>query len=135
MHKDRGEKLKMGPIWDLNIGYDSGDRVPFDDWVINYNNFVQQDAWMVPFWWPRLMEDPIFKTALKTRWFELRAGELQTAELLKTVDDIATNLQENGATDRNFNKWGDVNYPQSVNSLKTYLENRTVWMDNQIANF
>ena len=22
MYKDRGEKLKMGPIWDLNIGYD-----------------------------------------------------------------------------------------------------------------
>jgi len=21
LHKDRNEKLKMGPIWDLNIGY------------------------------------------------------------------------------------------------------------------
>ena len=135
LHKDRGEKLKMGPIWDLNIGYDSGDRVPFNDWVIHYNNFVQQDSWMVPFWWPRLLEDPIFKTALKTRWTELRAGELQTAELLRTVDEIAANLQDNGATDRNFNKWGAVNYPQSVNALKNYLENRTAWMDGKIAGF
>jgi len=135
MYKDRGEKLKMGPIWDLNIGYDSGDRVPFDDWVINYNNFVQQDAWLVPFWWPRFLEDPIFKAALKTRWTALRSGELQTAELLRTVDEIAANLQDNGATDRNFNKWGDVNYPESVNALKAYLENRTAWMDGEIAGF
>ena len=81
------------------------------------------------------MEDPIFKTALKTRWMELRSGELQTAELLRTVDDIANNLQENGATDRNFNKWGAVNYTESINALKAYLENRTAWMDNEIARF
>lgn len=135
MYKDRGEKLKMGPIWDLNIGYDSGDRVPPSAWVINYNQFVQRDPWMVPFWWPRLMEDLQFKAAVKTRWTELRAGELQTAELLRTVDDIANNLQENGAIERNFNKWGNVDYPASITALKRYLEARTAWMDGQIANF
>ena len=135
MYKDRGEKLKMGPIWDLNIGYDSGDRVPFDDWVINYNTYVQQDAWMVPFWWPRLMEDSIFKAALKTRWEELRSGVLQTSELIKTVDEIASNLQENGAIDRNNTKWGLTNYTGNVNNLKNYLRNRTAWMDGKMANF
>ena len=135
MYKERGEKLKMGPIWDLNIGYDSGDRVPFDDWVINYNNFVQQDAWMIPFWWPRLMEDSMFKTAVKTRWQALRASELQTATLLKMVDDIAGDLQDNGAIQRNFNKWGSVDYTQSVNALKNYLESRTAWMDGEIGQF
>ncbi len=135
MHKDRGEKLKMGPIWDLNIGYDSGDRVPFDDWVINYNNYVQQDAWMVPFWWPRLIEDPVFRAALKTRWLELRMGELQTGELLKTVDEIATTLQENGAIVRNNTKWGIVDYVGSVSALKNYLRDRMVWMDSEINNF
>lgn len=133
MYKDRGEKLKMGPIWDLNIGYDSGDRVPFDDWVINYNNFVEQDAWMVPFWWSRLMEDPMFKTALKERWQALRSSELQTSSLLKMVDDIAGDLQDNGAIQRNFNKWGPVDYTQSVNALKNYLESRTTWMDGEIG--
>ena len=34
LHKDRDTKLKMGPIWDLNIGYNRQDRVPFtwDQW-------------------------------------------------------------------------------------------------------
>jgi len=135
MSKDRGEKLKMGPIWDLNIGYDSGDRVPQNDWVINYNKYVQRDFWMVPFWWPRLMEDPMFRAALKERWQVLRASELQTSALLQMVDDIAGDLQDNGAIQRNFNKWGPVDYTQSVNALKTYLEFRTDWMDGEINGF
>ncbi|MCK4747069.1 MAG: CotH kinase family protein, partial [Bacteroidales bacterium] len=72
--KERGGKLRMGPVWDLDIGYDNGDRVPIDDWVINYNGFVDRDPWMMPFWWPRLMEDPLFRTALKARWAGLRSG-------------------------------------------------------------
>ena len=138
MYKDRGGKLNMGPIWDLNIGYDSGDRVPFDDWVINYNQFVSRDAWMVPFWWPRLMEDPIFRSALKTRWTELRSGVLSTDELLDIVDQTAGYLQVNGAVNRNYSIWDaglGVNYDSSIESLKSYLEFRTQWMDGVISSY
>nr|HMP32425.1 CotH kinase family protein [Saprospiraceae bacterium] len=38
--KDRDEKLKMGPIWDLNIGFDEGGRIPMNDWIVNYNKHV-----------------------------------------------------------------------------------------------
>ncbi len=135
MYKDRGGKLTMGPIWDFNLGYATADRVPFDDWVINYNNFVDRDPWMMPFWWPRLMEDPMFKAALKTRWLELRAGELQTSSLLAMVDEVANNLQSNGAIARNEAVWGSLNYTQSVSNLKSYLESRTAWMDGEISGF
>ncbi len=138
MYKDRGGKLYMGPIWDLNIGYDTGDRVPFDDWVINYNNFVSQDAWMVPFWWPRLMEDPEFRTALKERWSELRTGVLSTGELLGMVDQTAQYLEDNNAIQRNYGIWDaglGVDYESSVENLKSYLEERTQWMDGEISSF
>ncbi len=138
LYKDRGGKLKMGPIWDLNIGYDTGDRVPFDDWVINYNQFVSRDAWMVPFWWPRIMEDPLFRRALKTRWAELRFDVLSTAELLNLVDQTAGYLQENGAVNRNYTLWDaglDVDYEAGIESLKSYLEERTQWMDGEISSF
>ena len=133
--KDRGEKLQMGPIWDLNIGYNNPDRLPFDDWVINYNNHVQQDPWMVHFWWPRLLDDPQFRAAIKTRWTVLRGNELQTNIVLSLVDNIANNLTSNGAIERNSNKWGAVDYARNVNDLKTYLENRLAWMDSQISGF
>ena len=138
LHKDRGGKLNMGPVWDLNIGYDNGGRVPIDGWVMNYNQYVGSDAWMVPFWWPRLMEDPTFRAAVKVRWHSLRGGIMSTASLKGMVDATAGYLIENGAISRNYDRWGKaigVDYDASILSLKAYLEERTRWMDGQIANF
>lgn len=137
LHKERGEKLKMGPIWDLNIGYNRQSRVPFTDWIANYNNHVSQDAWMVPFWWPRLLEDPVFQQRLKQRWQTFRSGELSTATVLGLVQSTADYLIENGAIERNYNRWNGipVDYPQVISDLKTYLENRLSWMDDQINAF
>lgn len=138
LYKDKGGKLKMGPVWDMNIGFDNGDRVPANDWVINYNEFVSGDAWMMPFWYPRLMEDPVFRDALKTRWTQLRSGVLSTGELLGLVDQNANYLKNNGAIDRNYDKWDTgigVDYDSSIESLKSFLENRTEWMDGEISSF
>ena len=136
MYKDRGEKLKMGPVWDLNIGFFSGDRVPMDDWVINYNNFVSQDPWMMPFWWPRLMEDPLFTEMLKDRWNNLRLNILSLAELNRMVDMAAGNLRNNGAADRNYSRWDrqiGIDWESSIEELKSYLEERFLWMDGEIS--
>lgn len=138
MYKDRGKKLKMGPIWDLNIGYDTGDRIPWDDWVINYNNYVNQDPWMMPFWWPRLIQDPQFRNALKKRWNELRANELSRDALLAIVDETAEYLKENGGIDRNYQRWDigtPVDYDAATESLKNFLKFRSQWMDQTISSF
>ena len=138
LYKDRGGRLNMGPVWDLNIGYDNGGRVPIDGWVMNYNQYVESDAWMVPFWWPRLMEDRKFRSAVKIRWNSLRGGIMSTASLKAMVDATASYLIENGAVDRNYDRWGKaigVDYDASIASLKTYLEERTQWMDGQISAF
>jgi len=138
LSKDKNGKLEMGPVWDLNIGYDTGDRIPWDDWVINYNNYVDRDPWMVPFWWPRLLEDPIFRQAVKERWNVLRSGTLATFELHRIVEETASYLQTNGAVQRNYNLWdpdGDLNYEDAIQSLKDFLEARTAWMDQEIGTF
>jgi len=135
LQKDRTGKLAMGPVWDLNIGFDSGDRIPWDDWVINYNNHVFQDGWMMLFWWPRLMEDPIFREALKTRWAALRSEVLSTGSILGLVDETVAYLQDNGAVDRNYDRWDGVfvDYDASIQSLKDFLEFRVEWMDGEIG--
>ncbi|MGO4817110.1 CotH kinase family protein [Flavobacterium sp. W22_SRS_FP1] len=139
MSKARGQKLKMGPIWDLNIGYNTnvGNSVPYDDWIMNYNNYHPGDAWMVPFWWKRLMEDPKFKAELKNRWIALRADVLSTPNVLSLTSNTASFLNANNAIGRNFTKWNgiDFDYNNGVNDMKTYLSNRLQWMDSQILAF
>jgi hypothetical protein len=136
--KDRGSKLAMGPIWDLNIGFDSGDRIPWDGWVYNYNSYVSQDAWMVHFWWTRLMSDPLFKLKVKSRWQELRAGPFATSVLHRSIDEAKDYLKENQATDRNYVRWEvapGVDYEASIQGLKDYIDFRTEWMDGAIGGF
>jgi hypothetical protein len=137
MYKERGGKLKMGPVWDLNIGYNLQDRVPFNDWIINYNTYVTSDAWMLPFWWKRLMEDPQFRSELKVRWMELRANVLSTGNVLALTNETADYLTTNNAITRNYSKWTGipVNYSASVNDMNTWLRNRLEWMDSKIVAF
>jgi hypothetical protein len=137
MYKNRGEKLKMGPVWDLNIGYNLQDRVPFDDWIMNYNTYVTSDAWMLPFWWKRLMEDPHFRGELKARWIELRANVLSTVNVLGLTNETSQYLTSNNAISRNYSKWSgnSVNYSASINDMNTWLRNRLDWMDSRIQAF
>jgi len=137
LNKERGSKLKMGPIWDLNIGYNRQNRVPFTDWIAHYNNYVDRDAWMVPFWWPRLLQDPVFQQRLKQRWQTLRSNQLSTTTVLGLVQSTADYLIENGAIERNYERWNglEVDYEQSIVALKSYLDDRLNWMDEQINAF
>ncbi|TDQ16565.1 CotH protein [Algoriphagus boseongensis] len=136
--KDRDGKLAMGPVWDFNIGFNEGWRIPATDWVINYNDYVSNDPWMVPFWWSKLIEDPAFKKKLKERWIFLRKGPLANSNIQGIVDDAVKYLQENGAVERNYQKWDQgigVNYDQAVLELKQFLTERVNWMDSQINSF
>lgn len=138
LQKDRDGKLAMGPVWDMDIGFDNGDRIPMDDWVINYNNHVSRDPWMMPFWWPKLLQYQQFRTAVKQRWSALRADQLGDGRLLQLVDETASLLKENGAVDRNYEKWDQwigVDYDASVSDLRNFLLQRAAWMDGVISSF
>lgn len=137
MHKDRGKKLKMGPIWDLNIAYGNSSRVPVDDWIANYNSYVPNDAWLVPFWWKKFLEDPFFKSALKARWQVLRSNVLSNSSIINLVDDTSKYLIDNGAIERNYNRWTGipVDYSGAVNDLKSYLNSRLLWIDSKTNEF
>ena len=126
MHKEKSEPLRMGPVWDLNIGYNRQDRGPTTDWIANYNQYVSRDAWMVPFWWPRLLEDLVFQSALQNRWNELRSNTLSNINVLGLVNTSSEFLISNGAIERNYIKWNciPVDYPSVVSDLKRYLEDR-----------
>jgi hypothetical protein len=138
LQKQKDGKLAMGPIWDMNIGFDEGDRIPINEWVINYNKVVQGDPWSMVFWWPRFLEDPIFKAEVKKRWLALRANEFSNTKLTELVDLNVKYLKENGAISRNYKKWDQnigVDYDLSIVRLNSFLKMRATWMDETIGSF
>ncbi|MEN0051354.1 MAG: CotH kinase family protein, partial [Bacteroidota bacterium] len=74
-YKDKNSidsKLKMGPIWDFNLGFGNADYCTSgnpEGWVYNqFNEICPQDGVPIPFWWSRLLEDPDFQVELVEDW-------------------------------------------------------------------
>lgn len=149
MYKDRGEKLNMGPVWDFNLslGNDGNEfrRSP-ETWIFEYNQNLPNDLWLVPFWWTELAENPKFRRLVKQRWNELRAGDWSNDSLLGLVDELTAVLNEDGAVDRNFQKWQGLldqivfgnafvfgSYEGEVDYMRDWLTDRLNWMDQQIG--
>ncbi|WP_340679008.1 CotH kinase family protein [Paraglaciecola sp.] len=148
MHKDKGEKLKMGPIWDFNIAFGNADYCrgeTIDDWAYKFNEYCPEDSLRVPFWWARLLQDPTYVAALKERWLELRADILSQSNIQGMIAEHVINLKYSNAVTRNFDTFdilgialwpnffvGDT-YEQEIDYLNDWISRRLVWMDTEIA--
>ncbi len=149
LQKERGEKLKMGPIWDLDLGFGSqsfcgGLNGISNYWVYRYNNYCAGDTWLVTFWWKRLLEDKNFSDQVKTRWSVLRTTQFSDATLRAAIDEKANFLVQTNATKRNFARWNILDklvvpsnfigtYDEEVKRMKTWLTNRAAWIDIEIG--
>ena len=147
MHKDKNQKLKMGPIWDFNLGFGNVNYCDAElesGWSYKFNDVCGGDNWKVPFWWNRLFEDPAFVSKLKNRWSDLRTNVLSDQNLQDRIDEITNFLIEHNAPRRNFDKWTIIgkyvwpnnyignNYGEEISYLKNWLEKRVKWMDEEI---
>jgi spore coat protein CotH len=147
MYKDKitkGGKLHIGPVWDYDIAWHNcnyGNAFDANFWQYQ----IRDTAFPTPSWWKRFMQDPNFVNNLYCRWNELRQGILSNNYLYSYIDSSANALNESQL--RNFiqwpvlgtyiypnpqNQWG-ANYQGEVNDLKTWIANRTGWMDGAIT--
>lgn len=151
LYKDRDSKdarLKMGPVWDFNISLGNADYCSggaTTGWACDFNSVCHWDNWLIPFYWDKLRQDPLFRAHVRHRWDNLRTDLLSTASLWGMIDSMKTTLNESQA--RNFQRWPILGhyvwpnnyvgqtYNSEVNYLKAWLHDRMVWLDNQIANF
>jgi hypothetical protein len=148
MHKDKGEKLKMGPIWDFNLAFGNADYCrgeTTDDWAYKFNEYCPNDLSRVPFWWGRLLEDPAFVAALQARWAELRGNVLSQENVQSKIAAHSANLIYSNSVQRNFETFdvlgsylwpnffvGDT-YEEEVDYLDDWVLQRMQWMDTAIA--
>ena len=148
LHKERNEKLVIGPIWDFNLSFGNADYCGgerYDVWCFKFNERCLGDYWNVPFWWNKLLEDEKFVNKLKNRWIYLRSNLLSDQsldELINKKYDILYN--RTGAAKRNFDRWEILenyiwpnsyvvgNYYNEIEFLKNWIKNRTLWLDESI---
>ena len=143
LQKDRGRKIRPGPVWDhdLGLGHQFPAGTSFTQWW-----FVGRKA--AHGWVPRLMDDPAFVRKMAERWSTLRKGVLRDAQIDARIDTFAAPLLS-GAADRNFDRWKILNvkhpftmsayitiatptYPEQLVALKQFLKERAAWMDAQL---
>ena len=137
-HKDRGGKIRMGPLWDWNLSFGN----------CNGKQGYMAEGWLWPqlddkeySWFRRLFEDPDFGQRYVDRWSELRATAFASSNLLGRINAIAAELGE--AQVRNFERWpilgvtvnpnwfvGDT-YAEEVKWMREWTSNRLDWIERQ----
>lgn len=140
----KGGKLFVGPAWDYNIAFWNADYCEgylTTGWQYQYNNICgSQGGDNVPFWWTKMLQDPIYTDILKCRWAQLRQSTLHTDTLLNLIDTMAMLLDE--SKDRHFTRWpvlGTVlwanpqpvanDYAGEISNMKTWIQQRLIWLD------
>ena len=147
LHKEKGGKLKMGPIWDFNLAFGNVNYCDGDSpygWAHRFNDICSGDNWQVPFWWNRFLDDPEYVSLLKERWAILRSEILSSDTVSGRLRGLQENLKGSSAIDKNFGKWlilgkyiwpnkfiGD-SYDSEINYLEEWINERFDWLDQNI---
>jgi CotH protein len=144
MTKDRGGRLRMGPVWDFDRSSGNVGGAKPDGWYI----LREFSGMKPPFWWTRLLEDERFARRLAERWHELRAGPWSGASLEEIIDSAAALLGE--AQERNFTAWpvlgsddppftldpvDNPTYEGELQELKDFFTARAAWIDAHVEKF
>ena len=129
MNLKRGEKLKMGPLWDFDLAFGNTDyweRGPEGFWVKNSD------------WFNRLFEDPVFVNRVKER-FDYFYDRLP--DIMREIDATGEYLKYSAVANENrwhtFYNYGVPNveiwgkYQNEVQSVKEYIKNRMGWLKTQ----
>lgn len=127
IHKDRGGKLKAGPVWD----FDWGTFIPKDQY--NYVAMGQK------YYFYRLFQDKEIRRLIKEHWNSFK-GSL--ASIPDYIDAISATLYASDAINsemwpisRTTNQDQDLGYREAVERLKVAFRGKYDWLDKNIQTF
>ena len=138
-HKDRGGKLRAGPVWDYNLtfgndlfdffGGDPFDRSHTYVWQFEYGNKGSR-------FWGDLFNNATFKCYLAKRFDELtKEGQpLNFNYISNLIDSTITLISE--ATNRENERWETIdNFSGEIATMKDWIQERITWMRNNLGAF
>lgn len=139
------DKLKFGPLWDLDLAYGNHDK-------LTGKHFWEAQSQGVGFLFGNMFKDPYFVKALNEKWLEFQDGEnlskfinAKIDALAETIDGSqAANYDTTGDTWRQWdNAWsissglnlghGVSNYASAIDEIKTYIASRAEWLTQVYA--
>ncbi|MES2439645.1 MAG: lamin tail domain-containing protein [Verrucomicrobiota bacterium] len=137
-HKDRGEKMSAGPLWDFDRSSNSSDGR--DDAFTGWRGTGDATDYHTFAWWQPLFQDVEFRQVYVDRWHALRSGALATANVNAVLDGYLAEFKpadtDNPAS-RDYAKWyGSAtsnNITTETNVIKNWIANRSAWIDSQFA--
>ena len=137
-HKDRGGKLRAGPVWDYNLTYGNDlfdffgtpyDRSHTYVWQFNYSNTGS-------YFWGDLFNNSTFKCYLAKRFDELteEGQPLSFNYLSNLIDNTAELISE--AVMRENEKWDTIDdFSGEIANMKVWIQERITWMRNNLGAF
>jgi hypothetical protein len=130
MHHKIGEKIKLGPIWDFDIGFGNADY--YDSWKTEGFRVADRR-------WPnRMLQDTTLKKQIAQRFEYFKEKMPYFLEQVKLKAD-----QMDASQLRNFQKWPILGekvwpnyvayntYQEEVDHLINWVEERMKWLDQQ----
>ncbi len=134
-HKDRGGKLRAGPVWDYNLTYGNDlfqwgyDRSFTNVWQFNFSNTGSH-------FWGQLLANSTFKCYLSRRFNKLTdSGEpLNYDHISDLIDTTSALISE--AVVRENERWNTIeDFPGEITAMKSWIQERTTWMLNSVGSF
>lgn len=126
MNMKRDGKLRMGPLWKMERSFGYGDSSTSDFVIKNVK------------WYNRLFQDPAFVAKVKERFTYFYNHK---NDILKEIDADVSYLRN--AIPENNNKWevfsgssaDDVRkkYQKEVTTMKSWIEKRMDWLNDEIS--
>ena len=140
-HKDRGGKLRAGPVWDYNLSYGNDlfvfdfDRSFYDLWQFEFGNSGAK-------FWKDLFYNDTFNCYLAKRWFELTTTNqpLNYSTITSLIDEFVSLLSESQV--RELQRWPPqedwptvADQTENIAAMKIWIQNRIDWIDSNIGSF
>jgi len=140
-HKDRGGKLRAGPVWDYNLSYGNDlfvfdfDRSFYDLWQFEFGNSGAK-------FWKDLFSNDTFNCYLAKRWFELTTTNqpLNFSTITSLIDEFVSLLSESQV--RELQRWPSqegwptvADQTENIAAMKIWIQNRIDWIDSNIGSF
>lgn len=117
------EKLYWGPLWDFDFAYDRNSR---------WEGFMIMHTWLRPMFCDRT--EGGFVEELKKQWPAVRAASEELTAEGGVIDQYAAETLRSAEADARIYHASetDFDYLAAVEQLKTWIRNRTQWIDEHL---